>query len=308
MNQVHAWWPKAALVIALAQVAQANAAQPGESARPATRPQASAQGVEQKIAMVLKVLDRSPVAARVQISQNENARRHLAQARELVVHARALSTSGILRGADALLNEAIWEISQSQQLVPDPGLQQSGERARVTQLEDSIAALQRTALIALPTSSGRSAESTQRMTSRANALVEQAGTLAGADRYVEANKQLEQALMLLLTDASARLAGHTIIYDGRFASPREEFDSELERHRSFERLVPLALLEFRPSSESLALINRYAGQGRQLRERGEGQAALDTRGAIKSVVEGTDMLRRALQAAGLVVPQTLNTE
>ena len=139
-------------------------------------------------------------------------------------------------------------------------------------------------------------------------MIDQAVALARADRYIEANKQLDQALLLLLTDASARLAGHTIIYDGRFASPREEFDFEVERHRSFERLVPLALLQFRPPAEGLALIDRYVAQARQLRERGEAQAAQDARGAIKNVVEGTDMLRRALQAAGLVVPQTLNPE
>ena len=308
MKQVRAWWPKAALVLSLAQLAQGSVAQQADLIRPPTRPQVSLQVVEQKIAMVLKVLDRSPVTARVLASQNEHARRHIANARELVVHAQALSAGAMLRGADALLNEAIWEISRSQQLVPDPGLQQAGERGRFTQLEDTIAALQRTALIALPSANGRNAESTQRSTARANALVEQAAALARADRYIEANKQLDQALLLLLTDASARLAGHTIVYDGRFASAREEFDFELERHRSFERLVPLALFEFRPPSEALSLIERYVAQARQLRERGELQAAQDARSAIKNVVEGTDMLRRALQAAGLVVPQTLNVE
>lgn len=258
--------------------------------------------------MVLKVLDRSPVAARVATSQNEHARRHLANTRELVSHAQALAAGGMLRGADALLNEAIGELSQSQQLVPDPGVQQAGERVRFTQLEDSIAALQRTALIALPAASGRNAEASPRLAARANALVEQAAALARAERYIEANKQLDQALLLLLTDASARLAGHTIVYDGRFTSPREEFDFELERHRSFERLVPLALFEFRPPSEALTLIDRYVVQARLLRERAEAQAEQDARGAVKNVVEGTDMLRRALQAAGLVVPQTLNPE
>ena len=65
------------------------------------------------------------------------------------------------------------------------------------------------------------------------------------------------ALMLLLNDASARLAGHTIVYDVRFADRKEEFDFELERFRSFERLVPLALLEFRPSAEARVLVDRF---------------------------------------------------
>lgn len=308
MTHLPACWLQATLLLCLAQLAQPSAGQQGDPTRPAPRASVSAQVVLQKIAMVDKMLNHSPVAARVLNSQNEPARRHFTHARELIEHAQALSAGGLLRGADALLNEAIWEISRAQQLVPDPGSLQAGERARFMQLEDSVTALQRTALIALPATSGRQAESTDGVAARANSLVDQAVVLARADRYIEANKQLDQALVLLLKDASARLAGHTIVYDWRFADRREEFDFELERFGSFERLVPLALLEFRPSAEALALIERYVAQARQLRERGEAQLTLNTGAAIKSVVEGTDSLRRALQAAGLVVPQTLDPQ
>lgn len=308
MTHLPAGWLKATLLLCLAQMAQPSAGQQGDPTRPAPRASVSAQVVLQKIAMVDKMLNHSPVAARVLNSQNEQARRHFTHARELIDHAQALSAGGLLRGADALLNEAIWEISRAQQLVPDPGSLQAGERARFMQLEDSVTALQRTALIALPATSGRQGESADGVAARANSLVEQAVVLARADRYIEANKQLDQALVLLLKDASARLAGHTIVYDWRFADRREEFEFELERFGSFERLVPLALLEFRPSAEALALIERYVAQARQLRERGEAQLTLNAGAAVKSVVEGTDSLRRALQAAGLVVPQTLDPQ
>src|SRR6185369_11314988 len=308
MTPVSTWWTKAALVLTLSHLAQDSLAQPAEPKQPAVRPPVSAQIVEQKMTMVDKMLNQSPVAARVLTSQNEQARRHFTSARELVSHARALSTGGQLRGADALLNEAIWEISKAQQLVPDPGSQQAGERARFAQLEDSVAALQRTALIALPLPSSQQGESTAHTTASANALVEQALALARADKYIEANKQLDRALVLLLKDASARLTGQTIVYDRRFASRREEFDFELAHHRSFERLVPLALLEFRPAPEALVLVERYVAQARELRERGEALIASDAMAAIKSVVDGTDSLRRALQAAGLSVPQTMQSE
>jgi hypothetical protein len=137
--------------------------------------------------------------------------------------------------------------------------------------------------------------------------MDQGVALARADRYIEANKQLDQALVLLLKEASVRLAGHTIVYDRRFTDRRQEFDFELARHRSFERLVPLALLEFRPAPEALVLIHRYTAEARELRERGEAQVDRDTIAAIKHVVDGTDTLRRALQAAGLAVPQSMDT-
>jgi tetratricopeptide (TPR) repeat protein len=307
MTHVSDWWTKTALVLALTQLAHAGYAQPAEPARAPSRSPVTTEVVDQKIAMIDKVLNRSPVAARVLKSQNEQARRHFTNARELVAHAQVLAGTGQLRGADALLNEAIWEVSRAQQLVPDPGTQQAGERARYMQLEDSVIALQRTALIALPPVGNRQAESGER-TARANALVEQAVALARSDRYIEANRMLDQALVLLLRDASVRLAGHTIVYDHRFASRREEFEFELARFRSFERLVPLALLEFRPAAEALSLVERHVSQARELRERAEGKASRDTLAAIRDVVEGTDALRRALNAARLVVQQTMEPE
>jgi tetratricopeptide (TPR) repeat protein len=308
MMHVSGWWAKAALVVTLSQVTHEALAQTAETERAQARPAVSPQMIEQKVTMVDKLLNQSPVAARVLTSQNEQARRHFTSARDLMAHARTLSAGGQLRGADALLNEAIWEISKAQQLVPDPGTQQAGERARFAQLEDSVAALQRTALIALPQPSARQGDSAERLGAAAKVLVEQAVALARADRYIEANKQLDQALVLLLKDASTRLAGQTIVYDRRFADRREEFDFELERHRSFERLVPLALIEFQPTAEARVLVERYVAQGRQLREKGEALAARDAMAAIKHVVDGTDSLRRALNAAGLVVPQTMSSQ
>jgi hypothetical protein len=292
----------AALVLASAQLAYAQGAAPSAEPRPI-----SAQQVEQKAAMLNRVLNESPVAARIANSQHEEARRHFANARDLTLHAKALAAEGQMRAADALLNEAIFEISKAQQLVPDPGTQQAAERARYSQLEDSVAALRRTALIALPNApAAKKAESEQNLRA-ADALVDQAVALAKSDKYIEANRQLDRALMLLLKDASQRLAGHTIVYDHRFANRREEFDFELNRHREFERLVPLALLELRPSAEARALVDRHVAQARELRERGEAQLARDPIAAIRDLVEGTESLRRALQAAGLAVPQSMGT-
>jgi hypothetical protein len=296
------FWTHAALALVLLHLADDGHAQAATGA-----PAVSDAVLAQKSAMVDKVLNESPVAARVLGSGNDEARRHFTRARELAAHARALRADGLQRAADGLLNEAIAEISQAQQLVPDPGAQQAGERARYAQLQASVAASRRTAQIALPAPAPRSGESREMMLTRADLMVEQAAQLAQADRYIEANKQLDGALLLLLQDASNRLAGHTIVYDVRFADRREEFDFELERHRSFERLVPLALVEFRPAPEARALAERYVRQARELRERGEAQFARDPLAAIKDVGDGTDSLRRALQAAGLVVPQTMES-
>jgi hypothetical protein len=308
MSNARLFLTPAALLLASAQLAyaQSGAPQPRTGAASEAR-QISPQQVEQKASMLHRLLDQSPLAARIANSQHDEARRHFANARELTQHAKSLAADGQVRAADGLLNEAIYEISKAQQLVPDPGTQQAAERARYAQLEDSVAALRRTAQIALPNAAAARQAETEQTLRSADALIDQALALARSDKYIEANRQLDRALMLLLKDASQRLAGHTIVYDFRFANRREEFDFELERHRNFERLVPLALLELRPAPEARVLVDRHVAQARELREHGEAQFTRDPIAAIRDIVEGTESLRRALQAAGLAVPQTMST-
>lgn len=302
MSNVTAWWTKAALVLTLAQLAQDGLAQPGAPVRRSV----SHQTIEQKISMLEKLLGQSSVAVRVLASGSEQAQRHLGAARELAVRARSLSAAGELPRADALLNEAIWEIGRAQQLVPDAGLRQAGDRARYLQLEDSVAALRRTSEIGPPATPA--GEPVGGVVAQADVHVQRAVSLAAAERYSEANQQLDLALMLLMKDASSRLAGQTLVYGPRFANRREEYDHELERHRSFERLVPLALAELRPAPEAVAAVQRHVARARELRERGEAMAGRDLAAAIGHVVDGTYALRSALQASGLVVPQTMGSQ
>lgn len=281
----------------------------------ATRPrpaEVTPRGVDQKAQMVEKMLFNSPVAARVAGSQNEDARRHLTNARELYTHGRALAGTGQLRGADGLLNEAIWEIGRAQQLAPDQTAKLVDERARYDQLSGSVSALLRTyqlgvagqgAITMRPEATG------ERSVTQAMAAVEQARVQADAGKVTEANRTLDQALSLLLKDALQRVEGQTLVYDRRFANSREEFAHELARHRSFDGLVPLAVLEYRPPKEAMVLIDRYVRQARALRDKAESQAAAaDLQNALLSVAEGIDHLQRALQAAGLSVPQTMGSQ
>jgi hypothetical protein len=300
----------AALVAALA--ATALPAQAQALSRPGTplRPLVSQEAVTQKIAMVERVLSQPSMTARIQAGDAE-ARSHWTAARELYTHARALSGSGILRGADALLNEAIWEIGRAQQAAPDLQVRLREERDRYTQLNDSVDALVRTYEIGLHPGAvtGNPNEPGERALQRAMAAREQARTLAQTQKYAEANRLLDDALSGLLKDSAARVRGQTLVYDRRFATPKDEFQFEIDRNRSLEGLVPLALVEFRPTPEAIALIDRYVKQNTGLRERAEAQAAGgDPAAGLKTLNEGTDALQRALQAAGLHVPQTMGSQ
>lgn len=300
----------AAALVAVALAAPGSAAlaqaDPAPSVRAAGRgAEVTRQAVEQKAAMIDKLIFDSPMATRVVSSANEDARRHFTSARELYTHARALASTGQLRGADLLLNEAIWEIGRAQSLVPDQAARLVEERSRYEQLKGSVDALLRTYQIGAE-GAPRPDTASDRSAARALAAADHARIDADRGRIVEANRTLEQALTMLLKDALNRLDGKTLVYDRRFTSTKEEYAHELERNRSYESLVPLAVLEYKPSREARALIDRYVAQGRSLRQRAEREAAAnDHTQAVLSLAEATDHLQRALQASGLVVPQTM---
>ena len=300
------------LCLAAPSVAQAQTAPERDAQGRARNVEVSAREVDQKAQMVDRIVFNSPVSARVASSQNEDARKHLNNAREMVSHGRALLTTGQLRAADMLLNEAIWEVGRAQQHAPDQTVRLVQERARFDQLSGSVAALLRTYQLG---ASGqgvitmRPEAVAERNVTRAMSAAAQARAQADAGRVSEANRTLDQALALLLEDALHRLDGRTLVYDRRFANSREEFSFELARHRSLEGLIPLAILEYQPSKEAQVLIDRYTRQGRVQRERAEVQAgAADHGQALLSLAEGTEHLQRALQATGLSIPQTMGSQ
>lgn len=229
---------RAAVATALAAAALAVLAQGPERPRAAV----TLQSIQQKAVLLDRVLGSSSLAARVAASNSELAQQHVANARDLVLYARQLAGTGELAVADALLNQAIGEISRAQRLAPEPPTKQAADSARYSQL---------------------------------------------------------------LKEAAAPLAGQTLVVRRQFTTAKEEFEFELERHLSFERLVPLAVAQLRPAPEQLQLVERHTAEARRLRESAQALAPLDAGAAVRQVAEGTQALRRALQAAGLVIPQTL---
>jgi len=269
------------------------------------------QSVEQKRAMVAGIVRDSPVATRVAASPNPDARRYLATAQDLQEQAATLLAAGQVVAANALLNEAMWQIGRARALAPDPAATLVAERGRYRQLQDSISALQKSYQINLDRERARGAgePTAGRELDKADALIVEAGALAAADRYADANRLFDRALALLLADFHVLLGGQTLIYSRAFPQPQDEYPFELERNRSYESLVPLAVTEYRPGKDALALIDRHVQENGSLREQAQKQAAAhNLKAAVRSLQDGTEALQRALQAAGLVVPQTMGQQ
>ena len=301
-----------AFVVVVSAVPHATAQQgPPAAAQAGANDAASLTAVEQKRTMVERILRDSPLVVRVSASANDEAKRLLASAREVFGKAQGLIAGGHLVAADALLNEAIWQVGQARQLVPDPMSRVIGDRVRYQQLTESIAALRASYRVNVEREAqrGRGDTTADHGMADAEALVDEAKSMAAAELVAEANRLLDQALALMLKDFQGHLGGHTLTYARKFSDPGEEYEFERERFRSYESLVPLALTEYRPNKDALVLVNRYVKLASEGRERAERMAVARNYGAAtRSLQEGTDSLQRALSAAGLSVPQTMATQ
>lgn len=264
-----------------------------------------AQLLEQKRGMVERLLVDSPVVKRIGESGHAEAQRHLALARDLHRNAAMLLRDGREVSADAMLNEAMWQISRARQLVPDPLAQAVEERVRYGQLQESIAAVR--ASVGANASHDRIRTTGTAGNDKASSLVANARIAAEGERFNEANRLLDEALTLMLQEWQRQHGGRAVVYSRNFSRPEDEYAFELERNRSYETLIPVAITEFRPGPDLVAQIDRLVEQNKSLRARAEREAvARNLKSAVQALQGGTDALQKALQTAGLALPQHLD--
>ncbi|MCU0940015.1 MAG: hypothetical protein MUC86_12990 [Burkholderiaceae bacterium] len=257
------------------------------------------RSVEQKLVFVRQLLTDSPATRRITASGNAAAIQQVEEGRAQLERAAAAFEAGDLAAAETAANAAIWALGRARQLVPDDMNRVIAERVRYQQLLLSAERMVPTFRSHL----ARAGVSDAPDLSAALALVEEARTLAASERLTEANRALLQAERHLLVGLNRTIADRTLVYTAHFESPDKEFDYELERFKSFVELVPIALAEFKPGADAQAQVQQLLEQGQGLRAQATAQAA--NRGfdaALVTLRAGTQLIQRALSAAGLVIP------
>lgn len=267
-------------------------------------PQGSAQAIEQKRTFVHRLLDDSPVARRIRSGASDEARQHLGTAEAQYRQALAARDGSDLAAADKLLNDAIWSIGRARQLQPDASDELIHRRAEYTRLMTGLDALR----ASYQRHVKRSGAAADAQLARVDAQLDRARSLAAAESFASAVRLLQEAERGL-ADGMSRLLGNTMLYDQKFDTPGDEYAFELDRNRSYEELVPIALRERPPSADTAARVDRQLDLNRALRDharrhagRGEWPDALD------AVRRGTVELQRALALAGVIVPTEMAAE
>jgi len=266
-------------------------------------PQAQEAGtrrnVEQKLGFVRQLLTDSPAARRIAASGNAAAIQQVEEGRAQLERATAALEAGDLAVAAAAANAAIGALGRARELAPDDAGRADVERARYRQLLASAERMVPTYREHLERAGFADAPDLN----AAVGLIEQARTLAAAERLGDAIRSLLAAERHLLVGLGRTIADRTLVYTAHFETPEKEFAYELERFKSFVDLVPMALLEFRPGVDAQADVTRFVERGQALRAEALAHAKgrrIDA--ALASIRSATQTVQRALNAAGLVIP------
>jgi hypothetical protein len=261
--------------------------------------------VEQKEALVRRLLGDSPAAQRIEASGNEQAREFFRQARERHEGAVKLMQSADLARAEAELNQAMWMAGKARQLVPDPMRRQIELRVQNRSMTLAIQSLRDSyerhlrLVRGLPAATGVSDETLAAIDAR----LEEALSFSGSEQVQEANEVLRSVERHLISALGRILGSDTLDYAQRFETQAEEFAFELARNRSYEELLPLARAELRPGREAVALMERYSASNASLVERARKSASRrEYAAALDAVRQATSYLQSALLASGLAVP------
>lgn len=283
-------------------------AQPVEEPR-GRFPTAQPEEIKQKAQLVEALLTHSPVMARITDGGNDQVKSQASAARKLFERALEAIAVKDMAKANADLNDALRLIGEASRQVPDTthtlARQREEYAALIQQIElflTSYQRLQDRREIKKPINQvvGLDLDRIRTQVAGAEAL-EQKGD------YVGANKILSEAHTITVTMLNKLVANETFVYDLRFASAAEEFRYELERHKSYEELIPIAVATLHPSADANKLIDRYFQQSEQLKSQARQQAEEGNhKQALQTMRDATEYLQKALQMVGIIVPQSMN--
>lgn len=287
-------WIAAAAVLAGALALGPVAAQ--EPRAPLT-----AESVRQKADLLTNLVTRSVSAATIEAGEDAEAKAALAAARELVAAGKRALADGDAAGADAKLNEALRIVNvQTRRLsaerVRDERLHEVYER----QLKSVRTLLQAYGRVAAEKGAASAAERQREQLTR---MIAEAEAHSAQGRIAEAKAVLDRAYRTTTGELRGLRQGDTLVRSLAFASPRDEYDYEIDRNESHFMLLRIATDDAGPAAPVRPQVAAMRTEAVELRASAERQSAAgDYRAAIGLLEQSTAVLLRAIRMSGLYIP------
>lgn len=254
-----------------------------------------------RLESVETLIEKSSAAKQIETSANPDALARRDQARELRRQAAKAYAAQDYGKSIKLLDNAAKALFEGVRLAaPEQVMQQKNRRDFESRLESVKVLLAAQKRIG----SEKHLDAKEGAVSRKiEGLMQQANTLAAANRLVEARVALDQAYQVAKTAISGLREGDTLVRSLHFATKEEEYRYEIDRNDTHKMLVKILLAEKRGTQSVDAMVQKFLGQAAQLRAAAEALAAKgDFEGGVKTLEDSTTELVRAIRGAGVYIP------
>lgn len=256
--------------------------------------------VERRLQSVATLIETSSAARQIESSGEAPARERRDAARLIHREAAAALARGDADGASQLLDAAAREMMAGVRLAkPEQVAAEKAKRDFAARLDSARALLAAQQRITQEKGAGREA---QQATRSIEQQIAQAQSLAAQDKLAEARPVLDRAYLTARVSIEAMRRGDTLVRSLSFASPREEYDYEIDRNDTHRMLIRVLLAE-RREAQMPESMQQAVDRAAALRGEAEAQARQgDHAGAIQRLEDSTRELVRAIRAGGLYIP------
>lgn len=253
--------------------------------------------LEQRLAAVETLLERSSAARQVETSGDAASRQKREQAREIHRQARAAFQAGQYARASELLPEASVRMFEAVRLAAPETVTAPKARvdfaARLDSVNSLHAAFRR---VAAEKPGAVGVADTSRDIEN---LIRDAQRLADGGKIDAGRAALDRAYLLAKAAVSSLRSGDTLTRSLHFATKEDEFRYEVDRNDTHQMLIKL-LLEGKPSAAGQ---QANVEKALQLRVQADAAAAgADHATAVKLLEDSTRELIRAIRGAGVFIP------
>lgn len=254
--------------------------------------------VERRVQSVGTLIERSSAAKQIESSGVAAARERRDNARLIHREAVAALAANDAAGASKLLDQAAREMMDGARLArPEQVAGEKHQRDFEARLESARALLAAQQRITKEKGAGREAQDAARSIER---QIGEAQAIAAQGRYEEARPVLDRAYLTARVSIESMRRGDTLVRSLNFATPREEYDYEVDRNDTHAMLIKVLLSDRKDMAGTLA---PFTDKAAALRREAEAKArGGDHAAGIRLLEDSTKELVRAIRSGGIYIP------
>jgi len=260
----------------------------------------SGNQAKQKVMFAEMFISMSPAAKRIDASEHAEAKDMLSHARARLVDAKTALAAGKDTEAIAIVDEALRSMTAASQLVPSES-QLTELRTHFNELLKGAHTYEKSYRRNLKAMQKKGKKNLPDLNiEQISKMIADAQKLADNNQYDDANKLLTRVQHSITGALTELLADETMNYTLTFDSPKEEYEYELSRYKSYEELVPIAIEQKNPPRQTRALMDQFVDKARSTYELSGPKAKEgDYKTAIQMLQGATSHMQRALRIVGV---------